>query len=159
MLSEKFISEANRFVFQFPLPFLIFIGIVKSGLTSTGCLPIVAVTVPSVITMGVALVIAKMVRYKGTSLEASSSSDVSWKCQYVGLAVLLYMFGEEGLEKGSLLAGILILFNNALAIIILSRHIGYASELIEDAGNKNRTWTHFPGATLTPRSFVLLPQQ
>ena len=120
VLSEKFISEANRFVFQFPLPFLIFIGIVKSGLKSTGCLPIAAVTVPSLVTMGIALVIAKMARYKGDTLGSFVQSTFHGNVTYVGFAVLFYMFGEEGLEKGSLLAGTLILFNNALAIVILS---------------------------------------
>jgi predicted permease len=39
---------------------------------------------------------------------------------YIGLAVLYYMLGEEGLKKGSLLIGFLILMNNTLAITILS---------------------------------------
>lgn len=120
VLSERFISEANRFVFQFPLPFLIFIGIVKSGLKSTGCLPIAAVTVPSLVVMCIALVVAKIARYKGDKLGSFVQSTFHGNVTYVGFAVLFYMFGEEGLGKGSLLAGTLILFNNALAIVILA---------------------------------------
>lgn len=124
VLSEKFITEANRFLFQFPLPFLIFIGIVKSGLASTGCLPIVAVTAPSLIVVGIALVVAKMARYNGAKLGSFVQSTFHGNVTYVGLAVLFYMLGEEGLQRGSLLAGTLILFNNALAITILALSSG-----------------------------------
>lgn len=131
VLSERFISEANRFVFQFPLPFLIFIGIVKSGLTSTGCLPILTVTVPSFVIMGIALVIAKICRYERGKLGSFVQSTFHGNVTYVGLAVLFYMFGEQGLEKGSLLAGTLILFNNALAIAVLSLSSGRHEGLLK----------------------------
>jgi predicted permease len=39
---------------------------------------------------------------------------------YIGLAVLYYMLGEEGLKKGSILIGFLILLNNTLAIAVIS---------------------------------------
>ncbi|MBP1750076.1 MAG: Membrane transport protein [Deltaproteobacteria bacterium] len=54
VLSEDFIAEVNRFVFQFPLPFLIFIGIIKAGLKNTAWLPIISVTVPAFIVVGIA---------------------------------------------------------------------------------------------------------
>ncbi len=154
VLSERFISEANRFVFQFPLPFLIFIGIVKSGLKSTGCLPIAAVTVPSLVVMGIALVVAKIARYKGDKLGSFVQSTFHGNVTYVGFAVLFYMFGEEGLEKGSLLAGTLIIFNNALAIIILSlTSAGHRSPL-KIAGSIIRTPIIM--ATFAAVIFVLL---
>lgn len=154
VLSEIFISEANRFVFQFPLPFLIFIGIVKSGLKSTGCLPIAAVTVPSLVVMAIALVVAKIARYKGDKLGSFVQSTFHGNVTYVGFAVLFYMFGEEGLAKGSLLAGTLILFNNALAIIILSlTSTGHRSPL-KIAGSIIRTPIIM--ATFAAIIFVLL---
>lgn len=124
VLSEEFISEANRFVFRFPLPFLIFIGIVKAGLKSTGWLPIVSVTVPAFIVVGIALTIAKVAGHTRGKLGSFVQSTFHGNVAYVGLAMLFYMLGEEGLEKGSLLAGTLILFNNALAIIILAMSSG-----------------------------------
>ncbi len=124
LLSEDFISEANRFVFQFPLPFLIFIGIVKAGLKNTGWLPIVSVTIPAFAVVGIALTIARISRYRTGKLGSFVQSTFHGNVTYVGLAVLFYMLGERGLEKGSLLAGTLILFNNALAIVILSLSSG-----------------------------------
>ena len=38
MLSDAFVSEANRFVFRFPLPFLIFTGILKANMKDVGWL-------------------------------------------------------------------------------------------------------------------------
>lgn len=154
VLSEGFISEANRFVFQFPLPFLIFIGIVKSGLTSTGCLPIAAVTIPSLVAMGIALMVAKIARYRGDKLGSFVQSTFHGNVTYVGFAVLFYMFGEEGLEKGSLLAGILILFNNALAIVILSLASGRHQSPLKTAVSIIRTPIIM--ATFAAIIFVLL---
>lgn len=139
VLSEKFISEANRFVFMFPLPFLIFTGIVKSGLTSAGWLPIIMVTAPSLVTLGAAWVIARMARYETGKFGSFIQSTFHGNVTYVGFAVLFYMLGEEGLEKGSLLAGTLILFNNALAIIILSVSSGRHESLPRIASSIIRT--------------------
>lgn len=139
ILSENFISEANRFVFQYPLPFLIFIGIVKSGLKSTGCLPIFSVTAPSLMIMAIALLIARIARFKAGKLGSFVQSTFHGNVTYVGLAVLFYMLGEEGLEKGSLLAGTLILFNNALAIVVLSLSSGKHTSPFKIAASIVRT--------------------
>ncbi len=124
VLSEDFISEANRFVFLFPLPLLIFISIVKAGVSNAGLPSIISVTAPALIVVGAALTIAFIFRYRKGKLGSFVQSTFHGNVTYVGLAVLFYMLGEEGLEKGSLLAGILILFNNTLAIIILSLSSG-----------------------------------
>ncbi len=124
ILSDDFIAEANHFVFRFPLPFLIFIGIIKAGLKNTGWVSILSVTVPALIVIIIALIVARIARYKTGKLGSFVQSTFHGNVTYVGLAVLFYLFGEEGLERGSLLAGTLILFNNVLAIIILSLSSG-----------------------------------
>ncbi|MEN6616512.1 MAG: AEC family transporter [Syntrophorhabdus sp.] len=120
IISERFITETNRFVFRYPLPFLIFIGIVKSGTHGTPWLALASVTLPAFAVLAAGVIYARLAGYKGGKLGSFVQSTFHGNVTYVGLAVIFYLLGESGLEKGSLLIGTLILFNNALAIIILS---------------------------------------
>lgn len=120
LISERFITETNRFVFRYPLPFLIFIGIVKAGVSHTPWMALLSVTLPAFGVLGMGLLYARLAGYKGGKLGSFVQSTFHGNVTYVGLAVIFYLLGEEGLEKGSLLIGTLILFNNALAIVILS---------------------------------------
>lgn len=119
-LSEGFFAEANRFVFIFPLPFLIFTGIMKANLKDVGWLSILSITIPTVVVLGVALAVAAVAGYRSGRLGSFVQTTFHGNVTYVGLAVIFYLLGEEGLEKGSLLVGILILLNNALAVLVLS---------------------------------------
>jgi hypothetical protein len=58
MLSDVFISEANRFVFLFPLPFLIFTGIIKADMKGMGWLSVLSLIIPTAIVMALAVLSA-----------------------------------------------------------------------------------------------------
>jgi len=122
MLSDVFISEANRFVFLFPLPFLIFTGIIKADMKGMGWLSVLILA--TAIVMALAVLSAAAARYRGGRRGSFIQATFHGNVTYVGLAVIFYLLGDEGLERGSLLVGILILFNNAGAVLALSLSSG-----------------------------------
>ncbi len=119
-LASEFIQETNRFIYFFPLPALIFAGIVKSSIRDVTITHIAAAVVPTVavcvIAFGTGIVIGLKREKLGSFVQTTFHGNVS----YIGLAVLFYMLGDEGLKRGSILIGILILVNNCLAITVLS---------------------------------------
>ena len=119
-LSERFISDANRFVFLFPLPVMIFSGIVKSNASDVSLSRLLAVIVPTLAMAGFAFLLGSALKLKKGKLGSFVQTTFHGNVSYIGLAVLFYMLGEIGLKKGSILIGLLILVNNALAIGTLS---------------------------------------
>lgn len=117
---DQFITETNRFVFLFPLPVLIFTGIIKSDIKDVYLSHIFSVVIPTLAILLIALLLGIALKLKegrlGTFMQTSFHGNVS----YIGLAVLFYLLGEEGLKKGSILIGPLILLNNSMAIVVLS---------------------------------------
>jgi predicted permease len=119
-LESHFISEANRFIFLFPLPVLIFTGIVKSDIKDVAFSHIFSVILPTLIILCIALILGVIIGLKGGRLGTFVQTTFHGNVSYIGLAVLFYMLGEEGLKKGSILIGFLILVNNTCAIAVLS---------------------------------------
>jgi malate permease and related proteins len=120
LLTAKFILEANRFVFLYSLPVLIFTGIMKSDIKDVGLMNILSVIIPTLVILCLAFLLALAMRLKKGTLGSFVQTTFHGNITYIGLAVLYYMLGEEGLKKGSILIGFLILVNNTLAIAILS---------------------------------------
>jgi predicted permease len=119
-LKEHFIQEMNRFVFLFPLPVLIFTGIVKSNPGDVDLAHILSVILPAGIILCISLITGLMIGLKQGRLGSFVQTTFHGNVSYIGLAVLFYMLGEEGLKRGSILIGFLILVNNSLAIAVLS---------------------------------------
>jgi len=119
-LRGHFIQEMNRFVFLFPLPVLIFTGIVKSNPGDVDLAHILSVILPTVIILCISLMTGLMIGLKQGRLGSFVQTTFHGNVTYIGLAVLFYMLGEEGLKRGSILIGFLILVNNSLAIAVLS---------------------------------------
>ncbi len=120
LIKTQFIQEANRFVFLFSLPLLIFTGIMKSDIKDVGLTSILSVIIPTIATLCLAFLLALTLGLKKGTLGSFVQTSFHGNITYIGLAVLYYMLGEEGLKKGSILIAFLILVNNTLAIAILS---------------------------------------
>lgn len=120
LMKAQFIQEANRFVFLFSLPVLIFTGIIKSDIKDVGLTNILSVIIPTLVILCFAFLLALAMGLKKGTLGSFVQTSFHGNITYIGLAVLYYMLGEEGLKKGSILIGFLILVNNTLAIVILS---------------------------------------
>jgi malate permease and related proteins len=118
-LQAQFIREANRFIFLFPLPLLIFTGIVKSNLGDVVVSHIMSVTLPSAAIFCIAFIVGMVGGLKGGTLGSFVQTTFHGNVSYIGLAILFYMLGEEGLKKGAILIGFLILLNNTLAVGVL----------------------------------------
>jgi malate permease and related proteins len=120
LLPDRFIEEANRFIFLFSLPLLIFTGIVRSNIKDVSLTHITLVVLPTCAVLCMALMLGIMGRLKsgrlGTFVQAAFHGNVT----FIGLAVLFYMVGEEGLNKGAILIGCLILVNNTLAVGVVA---------------------------------------
>jgi hypothetical protein len=120
LLKSEFIQEANRFVFLFSLPVLIFTGIMKSDIKDVGLINILSVIIPTVLVLILTFILAITMRLKKGTLGSFVQTAFHGNITYIGLAVLYYMLGDEGLKKGSILIGFLILVNNTLAITVIS---------------------------------------
>jgi predicted permease len=119
-LKNHFIQETNRFVFLFPLPALIFTGIIKSSMRDMTASNIAAAIIPTIVIFAIAFGTGIVTGLRHGKLGSFVQTTFHGNVSYIGLAVLFYMLGEEGLKKGSILIGILILLNNSLAIAVLS---------------------------------------
>jgi len=120
MIKAQFIQEANRFVFLFSLPVLIFTGIIKSDIKDVGLTNVLSVIIPTLVILCFAFLLALAMGLKKGTLGSFVQTSFHGNITYIGLAVLYYMLGEEGIKKGSILIGFLILVNNTLAIAVLS---------------------------------------
>jgi predicted permease len=120
LLTAQFIQEANRFVFLFSLPVLIFTGIMKSDIKDVALVNILSVIIPTLVILCLAFLLALAMRLKKGTLGSFVQTTFHGNITYIGLAVLYYMLGDEGLKKGSILIGFLILVNNTFAIAVLS---------------------------------------
>ncbi|MCX8022302.1 MAG: AEC family transporter [Syntrophorhabdaceae bacterium] len=119
-LSPQFISDANRFVFLFPLPFMIFTGIVKSQIKDIAYASAFSIVLSTLIIFIISFLVGLSLKLKGGRLATFIQTTFHGNVSYIGLAVIFFMLGEEGLKKGTFLIGILILLNNVLAIGVLS---------------------------------------
>jgi malate permease and related proteins len=119
-LKSHFIEETNRFIFLFPLPALIFSGIAKSSMQDVTVAHIAVAVIPTIAILGIAFGIGLAIGLRQGRLGSFMQVVFHGNVSYIGLAVLFYMMGEEGLKKGSILVGVLVLVNNGLAIAVLS---------------------------------------
>jgi len=119
-LPAPFAQEANRLTFLFTLPVLIFTGIIKSQMGDVTLSHILTVILPTAAVFPAACALGIAIRLRKGRLGSFVQSTFHGNVSYIGLAVLFYMLGDEGLKRGSILVGFLILLNNALAIAVLS---------------------------------------
>ncbi|HRR72348.1 MAG TPA: AEC family transporter [Syntrophorhabdaceae bacterium] len=119
-LNDRFILDMNKFIFLFPLPTLIFTGIIKSDIKDVYLSHILSVILPTFALIIFSFLVGWILKLRagrlGTFMQTSFHGNVS----YIGLAVLFYLFGEKGLKQGSILIGLMILLNNSMAIAVLS---------------------------------------
>ncbi len=118
-LRQEFFDEANRFVFYFSLPLLIFTGLVKSDLSVFAPGPVISVGAPTIGVLLATLLGAYAFGLRRGTLGTFAQSAFHGNVSYIGLAVLFYLLGEEALRQGSLMVAVLIVVNNVLATVVL----------------------------------------
>ncbi|UCF01389.1 MAG: AEC family transporter [Deltaproteobacteria bacterium] len=121
-MQEGFVKPANRLVYYVAIPAMIFREIAEAELVQQFSLILVAATLSPLILVGLAGLILvwglKLQRYRvGSFLQCSFHGNLG----YIGLAVAYYFLGDDGLTRASILAGFVMLLQNFLAVVALSK--------------------------------------
>lgn len=118
-LREETLDQLNTFTFSFSLPLLVFLSVSRTKEDLFVLSSFLSILLPTLFLLGLSVVIGLFLGLRkgrlGTFIQISLHGNVS----YVGLAVLLYMLGEEALRRGSIFVAILILLNNTISVFAL----------------------------------------
>ena len=122
-IRSEFIEPANRLVFYLALPAMVFRAISRASLSTQFDMSVVALTLLSVcIVFGIALLLVRRNHLprsqRGTFIQTSFHGNLG----YIGLAVVFYYLGNEGLVRASIIMGFLMILQNLLAVIALQMH-------------------------------------
>ncbi|MCX7857000.1 MAG: AEC family transporter [Deltaproteobacteria bacterium] len=118
-LNEGTLGEINRFIFNFPLPVLVFTGVAHSNFEGMNFKSFFAIMIPTFLTLLLSLISGKFLKLSGGKLGTFLQASIHGNVSYVGLATILFTLGESSLKKGTFFVGFLILLNNAIAILSL----------------------------------------
>lgn len=119
-MPPEFLGPANRLVFYFAIPALIFGSISKASLRTEFHGAVLFITLASaVIGYAGAWLIARWARFSAARTGAFIPSACHGNLGYVGLAVAYYFLGEGGLARAGLLTGFLTILQNTLSVTIL----------------------------------------
>ena len=121
-MQEGFLKPANRLVYYVAIPAMIFREIAEAELVQHFSLVLVATTlIPLILVAVVGLILVRVIklqRYRvGSFLQCSFHGNLG----YIGLAVAFYFLGNEGFTRASILAGFVMLLQNFLSVVALSR--------------------------------------
>ncbi|MCG6983275.1 MAG: AEC family transporter [Deltaproteobacteria bacterium] len=121
-MQEGFVKPANRLVYYVAIPAMIFREIAEAELVQHFSLVLVATTlIPLILVAVVGLILVRVIklqRYRvGSFLQCSFHGNLG----YIGLAVAFYFLGNEGFTRASILAGFVMLLQNFLSVVALSR--------------------------------------
>jgi predicted permease len=122
-IRADFIAPANRLVFYFSLPAMIFRSVSKVPLNGQFDGWAIALALLSIgLVFCLAWTWVSIVRIprsqRGTLIQNSFHGNLS----YIGLAVSFYYMGREGFVRASILAGFMMILQNVLAVIALQVH-------------------------------------
>jgi predicted permease len=119
-IRPEFIEPANRLVFYLALPAMVFRSISRASLSDQFDGEVVALALLSVcIVFGIAWLWVRRShlprRQRGSFIQNSFHGNLG----YIGLAVVFYYLGSEGLVRASIIMGFLMILQNILAVIAL----------------------------------------
>jgi len=121
-MQEGFLKPANRLVYYVAIPAMIFREIAEAEFLQHFSLILVAATLaPLIFVALVGLILVRGIKLQrhrvGSFLQCSFHGNLG----YIGLAVAFYFLGDEGFTRASILAGFVMLLQNFLAVVALSR--------------------------------------
>lgn len=119
-IPQAFAGPANRLVFYFAIPAMVFSAIARGSLKTDFNPKLLGCTLAAVgLSFGLAWaggIVAKIPRRRfGTFVQSTFHGNLG----YIGLAVAFYYLGQEGFVSASLLIGFIMILQNLLAVIIL----------------------------------------
>jgi hypothetical protein len=121
-MQEGFVKPANRLVYYVAIPAMIFREIAEAEFLPHFSGVLVLATLAPLIFVALAGLILvrgiKLQRHRvGSFLQCSFHGNLG----YIGLAVAFYFLGNQGFTRASILAGFVMLLQNFLAVVALSR--------------------------------------
>jgi predicted permease len=122
LMEEGFVRPANQLVYYVAIPAMLFREVSEAALADYFSVSAVGTAVlPPVVFFFAGLVLTRIAalprQQVGTLLQCSFHGNLG----YIGLAVSYYFLGSEGFTKASILAGFLMLIQNLLSVVALSR--------------------------------------
>jgi predicted permease len=122
LMEEGFVRPANQLVYYVAIPAMLFREVSEAALADYFSVSVVgAAVLPPVVFFFAGLVLTRIAAFPrqqvGTLLQCSFHGNLG----YIGLAVSYYFLGSEGFTKASILAGFLMLIQNFLSVLALSR--------------------------------------
>jgi predicted permease len=121
-MQEEFLKPANRLVYFVAIPAMIFREIAEAALAEHFRLVLVAAALsPLVLVFLIDQVLVRGMKLKRYQIGTFMQSSFHGNLGYIGLAVSYYFLGNDGFTRASILAGFIMLLQNFLAVVALSR--------------------------------------
>lgn len=122
-IPQTFLAPANRLVYYFSIPALIFRYVAKASFVTEFNLTVLNVTLASaVVAYCTAWLLGHLTRWRperiGTFIQCSAHGNAG----YIGLPIAFYYMGESGFVKASILAGFLMVLQNVMSVFALQAH-------------------------------------
>ncbi len=120
-MKTEFVAAANRLVFYFAIPALVFRALTKASLRTEFDLTAVIMMLAAVlITVGVALIYNYCRKSENGPLSGTfAQAAIHGNLGYIGLAVAFYYLDEGGFSRVSMLVGFLMILQNLLGVVLL----------------------------------------
>ncbi|PLX43748.1 MAG: hypothetical protein C0609_07490 [Deltaproteobacteria bacterium] len=123
-LPDSFRGPANRLVYYFAIPCLIFLKVVKAPFSEILRPSWIVLTLAAILLIwAAALLISRLMGLSKATRATFVHSSIHSNIGYIGLAAAFYGLGERGVQAASIFAPFYMLMNNALAVGTL-RHFG-----------------------------------
>jgi malate permease and related proteins len=116
----QFIGPANRLVFYFAIPAMVFAAIAKGSLKTDFNPVLLGCTLAAVgLSFGMTWIMGFMFQVTRRRFGTFVQNAVHGNLGYIGLAVAYYYLGQEGFISASLLIGFIMILQNLLSVFIL----------------------------------------
>ncbi len=125
-LPAAYIGPANRLIYYFAIPVLVFLKVSKAPFRQAFQVQSGLLMMGSFILIGLLAVTLSRFLFadlNGNGLRASFiQAGTHGNLGYVGIAIIYYVFGDEGLAAGGFVMAQLILLQNVFSVIVLTRY-------------------------------------
>jgi hypothetical protein len=120
MVPVQLLAPANRLVYYVAVPAMIFREIAAASFTEQFNATLLGCTLtPVLLVFFISFVAGSLARVPRARLGTFVQSSFHGNLGYIGLAVAFYFLGTEGFVRAGIIAGFLMLLQNALAVIAL----------------------------------------
>ena len=121
--TSDFLDQANRLVYYFAIPAMIFNSISKATLRTQLNLSVIMISLFAILLITtVAWTMSRFLNLLRSSQGTFIQSSFHGNLGYIGLAVAFYYLGDSGLVKAAIIAGFVMILQNILAVIALQYH-------------------------------------